>query len=131
MKYTRYSMILLLVMSSWAMAQGLPGKDLEPVSPVQTQTLVTICESCHGVSGQTTRFDVPPIAGKPADFILGSLEQFYYYERHCPDVEYENQDGDLEKQSMSDITNAMNQQEGLALSRYFEAQLPAVAPVDE
>ena len=131
MKYIRFSIMLLLVMSSWAMAQGLPGKDLEPVLPEQTQALATICESCHGAGGQTTRFDVPPIAGKSAAFILSSLEQFYYYERHCFDVEYVNKDGDPEKQSMCDITNAMNQQEALALASHFEAQQPAAALADE
>jgi len=124
-------MMLLLVMSNWAIAQGLPGKDLEPVSPEQIQPMVKVCESCHGTGGQTTRIDVPPIAGKSVDFILSSLEQFYYYERHCPDIEYENEDGKLEKQSMCDLTNAMNQQEALALSQHFAGQQHEATTTDE
>ena len=130
MKSIRYSVLLLLLSSGWVMPQSLPGKDLKAVTHEQIQPLVTICESCHGTGGQTTRIDIPPIAGKPAEFILGSLEQFYYYERHCPDVEYENKDGDMEKQSMCDITNALNQQEGLALGRHFEVQKPAGPEAD-
>ena len=125
MKFIRYSTVPLLLVSSWAMAQGLPGTDLEPVTQEQIQPLVSVCESCHGPGGQTTRVDIPPIAGKPAAFILSSLEQFYYYERHCPDVEFQDKDGNLTKQSMCDVTNALNQQEGLALGQYFEKQVPA------
>jgi cytochrome c553 len=126
----RFSLVSLLVMSGWALAQGLPGRGMEPVSLDQVQTLVEVCESCHGLGGQTTRFDVPPIAGKPAAFILSSLEQFYYYERHCPDIQYKNEAGKQEKQSMCDITNAMNLQEGLALAQYFENQKAAL-PADD
>ena len=69
MRYIRYNAVLLLVISSWALAQGLPGRDLELVTPEQAQPLIKVCESCHGAGGQTTRVDIPPIAGKSAAFI--------------------------------------------------------------
>jgi len=130
MNKVRYSVLPLLLLSSWVIAQGLPGKDLEPVSREQIQPLISICESCHGKGGQTMRVDIPPIAGKTAPFILSTLEQFYYYERHCPDVEYQGEDGRLAKRSMCDVTNSLSQPEAMALGLYFEAQQPA-ASTDE
>jgi cytochrome c553 len=99
----------------------LPGKDLEPVSPESVLPLARVCESCHGQDGQSTRDEVPVIAGKPAAEIVAALEAFYYFERHCPKVDYENAEGAIESRSMCDITNELNQQEALALARYFEA----------
>ena len=100
---------------------SLPGKDLEPVTVESVMPLVAICEQCHGPGGQSERDDVPVLAGKPAAEILAQLEKFYYYERHCPSVDYEGPNGQVNRQSMCDITNALNQQEALALGRYFES----------
>lgn len=99
---------------------SLPGKDLEPVSVESVQPLVAICEQCHGPGGQSERDDVPSIAGTPAEEILAQLERFYYYERHCPSVDYEGPNGQVNRQSMCDITNALDKQEALALGRHFE-----------
>lgn len=98
----------------------LPGKNLEPVSQQAVQPLVHICESCHGPRGQAEREEVPVIAGKPAGEIVAALEAFYYYERHCPSVDYANEAGEIEQRSMCDITNGLSQQEALALAEYFE-----------
>lgn len=131
MKTFRISMMgLLLATSAWTLAQSepsLPGNDMEPVSQDEVMPLIRVCESCHGSGGQTTRLDVPALAGKKADFILATLEQFYYYERHCPDIEFENDEGTLEKKSMCDVTNALNKQEALSLASYFENMPPAQA----
>ncbi|NNE06594.1 MAG: hypothetical protein HKO64_06490 [Xanthomonadales bacterium] len=99
---------------------SLPGKDLEPVSVESVQPLVEICEQCHGPGGQSERDDVPSIAGTPAEEILAQLERFYYYERHCPSVDYEGPNGQVNRQSMCDITNALDKQEALALGSHFE-----------
>ena len=114
---------LLLFLAGPAMAQdnkSLPGSDLEPVAEEEIMPLVHVCEQCHGPGGQSARDDVPVIAGKPATEILAALEQFYYYERHCPSVDFENQEGQISRQSMCDITNMLNKQEVLALGGYFE-----------
>lgn len=102
-------------------APTLPGKDLEPVSRESVQPLIGVCESCHGAGGNSERAEVPAIAGKPAADIVAALEAFYYYERHCPSVEYPREDGVREVRSMCDVTNQLNQQEALALAEYFEA----------
>ena len=107
-------------MANAASDQTLPGKDLEPVDQSQIQPLVAVCESCHGNGGQSTRDDVPTIAGKPTDYITGELEKFYYYERHCPRVKYANKKGEEVQQSMCDITNALTKPEADALGSYFE-----------
>ena len=135
MNFVRYSMMpLLLVISAWTSAQyekSLPGKDLKRISQEQIQPLVKLCESCHGSGGRSTRADIPSIAGKEEDFILVSLEQYYYYERSCPEVEYENMDGELETLSMCGVSSRVNRQQALALGRYFAAQSPAQQAQEE
>lgn len=98
----------------------LPGKDLDPVDFEGIESLITVCEGCHGPGGRSTRNDVPSLAGKSASNILLALEQFYYYERHCPSVEYEGPNGQINRQSMCDITNALSKPEADALGAYFE-----------
>ena len=98
----------------------LPGADHTPVSEEEVAPLVRVCEQCHGLGGRSARKDVPVIAGRNAEEILEALEQFYYYERHCPSVDYENQEGQISRQSMCDITSMLDRQEALALGRYFE-----------
>lgn len=118
-----YSVIAMTFASAAVPAQdqpSLPGRDLEPVSVEAVMPLVAICEQCHGPGGRSERDDVPALAGKPAAEILAQLEKFYYYERHCPSVDYEGPNGQVNRQSMCDITNALNQQEALALGRFFE-----------
>ena len=126
MKSTYYVlMVLLLAVSSPAPAQdapSLPGKGLDPLSVEEVQPLIKMCKNCHGPRGASTREDVPVIAGKPAGEIMESLEQFYFYERHCPDVQYKDSGGDKFTGSMCDIVNGLNKQEALALARHFEAQ---------
>jgi len=123
-------MLVVLLASLMAHAEAqeepsLPGKGLPPVSDEQILPLVQVCENCHGPNGAApTHAGVPVIAGKSAEDILQALEQFYFYERHCPDVEYRNKDGDKVIQNMCEITNGLNRQEALALGRHFEAQKP-------
>lgn len=115
--------LMILFTAQIAHAQSnetLPGKDLEPVDQSDVLPLVAVCESCHGTGGQSTRADVPVIAGKSAAYILGELEKFYYYERHCPRVKYQSNKGEMIQQSMCDITNALTKPEADALGSYFE-----------
>lgn len=123
--------VLLVSLMAYAPARAqeepsLPGKGLPPVSEQQILPLVHVCENCHGPNGAApAHAGVPVIAGKSAEDILAALEQFYFYERHCPDVEYRNNDGDKVIQNMCEIVNGLNRQEALALGRHFEAQKPA------
>jgi len=125
MKTSQTLTCLLLLVAAQAATAGSPqtlaGRDLEPVSQEDVKPLVAVCESCHGPGGHSERDDVPVLAGKPAKEILDALEQFYYYERHCPRVEYQNKKGETVAQSMCDITNALTKPEADALGSYFEA----------
>jgi cytochrome c553 len=124
MDITRLVVLLAALAAVPALAQvapSLPGSNMEPVSQQAIQPLAQHCEDCHGTGGHSARPDVPTIAGKPAPEIVAALEQFYYYERHCPKVEVVNGDGEAVERNMCDLTNALNKQEALALARYFEA----------
>lgn len=123
MDITRIVVLLAVLAAAPAAAQevpSLPGGNLAPVSQQAIQPLAQHCEDCHGPGGRSTRPNVPAIAGKPAPEIIAALEQFYYYERHCPKVEVVNGDGEAVERNMCDLTNALNKQEALALARYFE-----------
>jgi cytochrome c553 len=116
---------LIFVLAGHGIAQdepSLPGRGMKTVTQEEIEPLTTMCESCHGTGGNSTRQDVPAIAGKPEAFIMASLEQFYYGERHCPDVQFKNYNGDMETKSMCDITNALTKPEGLALAQFFANQ---------
>ena len=118
----------LFVLAAWAQAQekpSLPGKGMNIVTQEEIKPLTTVCESCHGIGGNSSREDVPVIAGRSSEFIMSSLEQFYYYERHCPNVQFENYKGETETKNMCDVTNALTEQEGLALAKYFSDQKPS------
>lgn len=124
MDITRIVVLLAVLAAAPALAQevpSLPGGNLAPVSQQAIQPLAQHCEDCHGPRGHSTRPNVPAIAGKPTPEIIAALEQFYYYERHCPKVEVLNDDGEAVERNMCDLTNALNKQEALALARYFEA----------
>ncbi len=126
MKFTRFILLALsLLVTSLAIAQeppSLPGKGMKDVSQDEIKPLTTVCESCHGTSGQSTRKNVPSIAGKSPELIMASLEQFYFGERHCPDVQFENKQGVVETKNMCDITDMLTKPEGLALAEYFSNQ---------
>jgi len=55
-----------------------------PAAAQDLQQLIAECESCHGPGGVSTEADVPSLAGKSSAYLREVLEQFYYYERHCP-----------------------------------------------
>jgi len=123
-------LVLLVTMPVWALAQDeqtLPGRGMKPLTEKEVMPLVRVCESCHGAGGQTTRLEVPPLAGKSADYILSALEEFYYYERHCPDIEFENDRGEPETRNMCDVVNGLTREEALALGRHFEMMPPTPA----
>ena len=125
-----FTFALILVLASRGMAQdepSLPGRGMKTVTQDEIEPLTTMCESCHGSGGASTRQDVPAIAGKPEAFIMNSLEQFYFGERHCPDVQFENYNGDMETKSMCDITNALTKPEGEALAKYFESRMGTIS----
>lgn len=102
--------------------KSLPGNPTDPVTEAEMDYLVELCETCHGAGGNSTRPDVPSLAGRDADELFAEIERFYFYERVCPDVPLYDDDGSKGHMSMCDITSSINRQEGEALARHFEAQ---------
>jgi len=85
--------------------------------------LIKECESCHGPNGVSTEPDIPSLAGQPAEKIQKSVDQFYFYERHCPSTTYRH--GEHEESpplNMCSIANGLSDAEILALAQHFEAQ---------
>ena len=59
---------LALMLAGLAQAQStksLPGSPFGDVSKEELDLLVSLCETCHGENGVSTREDVPTLAGRP------------------------------------------------------------------
>ncbi len=114
-----FLVILLLFVSGSALTQDLQtlGQDIP--------TLIKECESCHGPNGNSTEADIPSLAGKSVQYIQKAIDQFYFYERHCPTTTYRH--GEHEESppmNMCSIANGLSDEEILALAQHFEAQSP-------
>lgn len=124
------AMLLMLVyLPVRAELESLPGDVNMPVGKKQFELLSGLCESCHGPGGVSQREDVPGLAGRPAEELMGEIERFYFYERHCPDVPLDPADRQEGNMSMCDVTGQMNKAEAMALARYFESGVvPSAKP---
>ena len=119
------SAILMLAMIITANAQEtLPADEMQQVSDKELKFLVTECESCHGEKGVSQNDSIPSLAGVSADSILKSVEQFYFYERHCPNANLKGDGPKSGARNMCDIADRLTKQEVLAIGNYFEAQTP-------
>lgn len=112
--------LVLTALVQAAELESLPGDGSMPVSAEHFKVLKDVCETCHGPGGASPRDDVPVLAGRPAEELLAEMERFYFYERHCPDVDLDPSDISKGKMSMCDVTGQMNKAEALALANYFE-----------
>jgi cytochrome c553 len=104
--------------------ESLPSDELQVVSEKELQFLVSECSACHGKNGVSANEKIPSLAGKSAAYILENVEKFYFYERHCPDAEYQNGAPKSGARNMCDVADRLTKQEVLALGNYFES-LPA------
>ena len=121
MMRAKYFLIPLLLLPLNAVAQqDVVAEDLGQA--VDLQSLIVQCEGCHGPNGNSTRDDIPKLAGKPVGKIEESIAQFYYYERHCPTKvpQYDGQAGN--PMDMCAIANSLSTAEILALAQYFATQ---------
>ncbi len=124
-KRTPCSAILMLVVALSASAdESLPNDEQQVVMDKELQFLVKECSACHGENGVSTNDEVPSLAGKSADYILENVEKFYFYERHCPDAEYQNGEPKSGARNMCDVADRMTRQEVMAVGAWFEAQTP-------
>lgn len=88
----------------------------------QLQALVAECESCHGPGGVSTEADVPSLAGQSATYLRELLDQFYYYERHCPTTTYRHGDRPKTPLNMCNVANTLSEQEKAALAEFFSSR---------
>lgn len=117
--FTALTAALLSAGLAGAQSKSLPGTGQEAVPADYLESMVELCEGCHGPGGASRRDDVPSLAGRPADELMAELERFYFYERHCPDVEVGASAEATGKMSMCDVTNQMSRSEALALAEHF------------
>jgi len=110
MQILRYTLIaLLLMVATIAAAQDL-------------QTQIQECEACHGPGGVSTEDDVPSLAGVDATELTNSLEEFYFYERHCTTTTYRHGDRPKTPLNMCNIANVLSADDRVALGEYFSRQ---------
>lgn len=114
---------LLLALSAPAGADpSLPSDQAQELSDDELKTLVSECESCHGKGGVSTNSTIPSLAGKSAESILESIEQFYFYERHCPNAKNNGKGPKTGARNMCDVADHLTKQEAQAVARWFQAQ---------
>jgi len=116
-----YSLVLLLLVPAISFAQqDVVAEDMG--EEIDLQALIIKCEGCHGPNGNSTRDDIPKLAGKPVGEIEASISQFYYYERHCPGKTPEYDGARGVPTDMCSIANSLSKVEIQALANYFSAQ---------
>ena len=101
----------LLIVACLCAGERACGEDL--------QALVDECEACHGPGGVSSEPDVPSLAGREAAYIIEAMEQFYYYERHCPTTTYRHGDRPKTPLNMCNVANTLSDEEKQALAEHF------------
>ena len=114
-------LILLLLIPAVCFATDDVRPEVER-QEVDLPALVKQCEGCHGPNGNSTRVDIPSLAGKPASLIEEYMAQFYYFERHCPGKRPQTESGEGSATSMCSIASTLSDAEVLSLAQYFSMQ---------
>lgn len=83
------------------------------------QELISECEACHGPDGVSSEDDVPSLAGQSRNYLRELLDQFYYYERHCPTTTYRHGDRPRTPLNMCNVANTLSEEDKNALAKYF------------
>ena len=120
LKISHFLIPLLLVPAISLAQQDIVAEDLG--QEIDLQALVIKCEGCHGPNGNSTRDDIPDLAGKPVREIEESITQFYYYERHCPGKTPEHNGQKGMPTDMCSIANSLSKTEITALAKHFTIQ---------
>ena len=111
----RYGIALVITVALLAPRAGAAGaQDL--------QELIAECEACHGPGGVSTEEDVPSLAGRSPAWLREVLEQFYFYERHCPTTTYRSGDRPKTPVNMCGIANTLSEEDREALADHFASQ---------
>jgi len=94
----------------------------QPAVAEGVEELVAECEACHGPGGVSTEEDVPSLAGKSPAYLREVLEQFHYFERHCPTTTYRSGDRPKTPMNMCNVANSLSEEDKEALATYFSNQ---------
>jgi sulfide dehydrogenase cytochrome subunit len=118
-----FKLTLLTIMLTFAAVSV--AQETAPGAVTDVQALLEECQACHGPGGVSTDSDIPSLAGQSAESLATSIEQFKFYERHCPKTQYRH--GDLESSSMTmcDVAGRLSKEEVAAIGRFFESQATA------
>jgi cytochrome c553 len=108
MKNSRY--VLMVLMLSLVL----------PAVGDENQVLIEECEACHGPGGVSDQEDIPTVAGKSSADLHEAINQFYFYERHCPTTTYRRGDLPPSPMSMCDIAGRLSDDDIRMLGQYFE-----------
>jgi cytochrome c553 len=124
MNYRIYCSAMLMVALTVSVSadESLPSDEMQVISEKELNFLISECSACHGQNGVSHNDKIPSLAGKSAEYILENVEKFYFYERHCPDADYQNGAPKSGARNMCDVADRLTKQEVLALGKYFESQ---------
>ena len=117
--------VMLVLAALCAALPPVPAAAQEADAPkqdAQLQALISECEACHGPDGVSTEADVPSLAGQSATYLRELLNQFYYYERHCPTTTYRHGDRPKTPLNMCNVANTLSEQDKEALADYFSSR---------
>ena len=81
------------------------------------------CESCHGPGGESQHDGVPSLAGRDERYIIEAIDEFYFFERHCPTRK--DRDEELDPDDMCVIASELAEEEIAELARYFASRKAA------
>jgi len=117
-------LLTVAVLGAWlplgaALAEQAAPENLPERMDPQLQALVGECEACHGPGGVSDQDDVPSLAGQSETYLRELLDQFYYYERHCPTTTYRHSDRPKTPLNMCNVANTLSEDDKQALARYF------------
>jgi sulfide dehydrogenase cytochrome subunit len=99
------------------LAVALPSAPL--ADEQRLQELIAECEACHGPGGVSTEEDIPSLAGQSPARLREILEQFRFYERHCPTTTYRSGDRPRTPANMCGIANSLTEADKEALANHF------------
>lgn len=102
------NLMLATVLLAWA--GNLPAA-AQDVTPPQVGT----CQSCHGVSGNSTKADVPRLNGQTGDYLIARLKSLRDPTRQSVAAIH----------AMWDISNHIGDEDIQVIARYYAAQTPS------
>jgi cytochrome c553 len=100
---------------------SMPSDPSDPVTEQELQQLIAQCVACHGEHGDSDDPAVPPISGLSAVEMLDAVEDFYFFERHCPKGGGATAQAQSGARDMCDVSDRMTREEVLAIGRHFES----------